>query len=64
MKFKKSRLVLLTNFEVNFFIVLWSNLKETLHYQSYMVSNIKKIAFSVRKVLKDLFLVIIKVFKK
>ena len=31
---------------------LWSNLKETLHYYSYSVSNIKIIAFSVRIVLK------------
>ena len=29
---KKSRLILLSNFEVNFFIVLWSNLKKTFHY--------------------------------
>ena len=29
---QKSRLVSLFNFEFNFFIVLWSNLKETLHY--------------------------------
>ena len=41
MKFKKSRLVSLSNLELKFFIVLWSNLKETLHYSSYMVSNIK-----------------------
>ena len=58
MKFKKSRLVSLFNFEVNFFIVLWSNLKDTLHYISYMVSIIKKIAFSVRTVLKKVSLVI------
>ena len=32
MKFKKSHLVSLSNLEFNFFIVLWSNLKETLHY--------------------------------
>ena len=38
MKFKNSRLVSLSNYEFNFFIVLWS--------------DIKKIAFSVRKVLK------------
>ena len=29
---KKSRLVSLSNFEVNFFIVSWSNLKEALLY--------------------------------
>ena len=28
----KCRLVLLSNLEFNFFIVLWSNLMETLHY--------------------------------
>ena len=38
MKFKNSRLVSLSNYEFNFFIVL--------------CSDIKKIAFSVRKVLK------------
>ena len=32
MKFKRSRLVSLCNLEFNFFIVLWSNLKETLRY--------------------------------
>ena len=32
MKFKKSRLVSLSNLKFIFFIVLWSNLKETLHY--------------------------------
>ena len=31
-KFQKSRLLLLSNLEFNFFIVLWSNLQETLHY--------------------------------
>ena len=31
-KFKKNLLVLLSNLEFNFFIVLWSNLNETLHY--------------------------------
>ena len=55
MKFKKSRLVSLFNLEFNFFIVLWSNLKETLHYLSYIVTNIKKFAFGVRTVLKKLF---------
>ena len=30
--FKKSRLVSFSNLEFNFFIVLWINLKETLHY--------------------------------
>ena len=41
---------MLSNFELNFFIILWSNLKETLHYitlllllLSYMVSNIKNL---------------------
>ena len=29
---QRSRLVCLSNLEFNFFIVLWSNLKETLHY--------------------------------
>ena len=29
---EKGGLVSLFNFEVNFFIVLWSNLKEALHY--------------------------------
>ena len=29
---KKSRLVFLSNLEFSFFIVLWSNLKQTLHY--------------------------------
>ena len=32
MKFKNSRLVSLSNLEFNFFFVLCSNLKETLHY--------------------------------
>ena len=40
MEFKKSRLVLLVNLEFNFFIVLWSNVKETLHY---IVSNIQNL---------------------
>ena len=55
MKFKKSRLVSLSNLEFNFFIVWWSKLK--LHYCSYMISNIKNNCI-VRIVLKNLFLVI------
>ena len=51
---KKSRLVSLSNLEFNFFIVLWSNLKQALHYYSYMVSNIK----NLHSVVKKLFLVI------
>ena len=43
MKFNKSRLESLSNFEVNFFNVLCNNRKETLHYKRYMISNIKKI---------------------
>ena len=42
-EFKKSRLVSLSNLEFNFFIVLWSNLKETLHYYSYIASNIQNL---------------------
>ena len=38
--YKKS--VALSKLEVKFFIILCSNLKETLPYESYMVSNIKK----------------------
>ena len=41
MEFKKSRLASLSNLEFNFFILSWSNLKERLHYKSYIVSNIK-----------------------
>ena len=55
MKFKQSRLVSLSNLEFNFFIVLWSNLKETLDYLSCIVSNTKRIAFSIRTVLKRFF---------
>ena len=43
MKFKNCRLVSLSTLEFNFFIVLQSNLKETLHYKRYMVSNIKNL---------------------
>ena len=49
MKFKISRLVSLTNLEFNFFIAMWSILKETLHYYKYMVCNITKFAFSVKQ---------------
>ena len=39
---KKTRLIPLSNLEFIFKIFFfWSNLKETLHYSSYMVSNIK-----------------------
>ena len=55
MKFKKSCLVLLSNLEFNFFIVLWSNLKKTLHYESYMVSNIKNLHSVLEKFKKKFF---------
>ena len=32
MKYTKLRLVALLNLEFNFFILWWSNLKETVHY--------------------------------
>ena len=43
MKFKKSRLASLSDLELGFFIVLWSKLKKTLHYYSYIVSNTKNL---------------------
>ena len=59
-KFEESCLVTLTNLEFNFFIVLWSNFIDTIHY--FIVSN-TRIAFSVRTVL-HFFLVLKNVFKK
>ena len=56
--YTKARRLSLSNFEVNFFIVLQSNLKETLHYQSYMVSNIKKMHSALEQGQKNFFLVI------
>ena len=48
MKFKKSRQSL-SNFVVNFFIVLWSNLKETL-----FAFSVKKFVFDCKTALKKL----------
>ena len=56
-KIKKRRLLSLSSLEFNFFIVLWNNLKKTLHYWSYIVSNIKNF-HSVLEQCSNLFLVI------
>ena len=55
MKFIKRRRVSLSNIEVNFFIVLWSNFKETLHYLSHMVSNIKKLHLVLEQCSESVF---------
>ena len=58
MKFTKRRRVSLSNFEVNFSMILRSNLKETLYYEGYMVSNIKKLHSVLERCKKVFFLVI------
>ena len=56
MKFTKRRLVSLSNLELNFFIVLQSKLKKTLHYLSYIVSNIKNLHSVLEQFKKKFFL--------